>query len=704
MDLVSKSSKKLDHDPKISGAAKYVDDIRFSGMLHGKILRSKIANGIIKEIHIPDLPEGYLTVDYNDVPGINEVHIVDDDTPCFSDGTVNYVGEAILMVVGEDLEILRKILNEIVVVYDEKEPVVDMMKSDQILYQYGYTKGDPDKAFQEADQILDEVFQTGYQEHIYMETQGMLGFYEDGKSIVHGSMQCPYYVHSAIKKVMGLPDEKVQIVQTEMGGAFGGKEDYPSILGAQVAVAAKKAGHPVKCVLDRDEDIICSPKRHPATLHYRAAIKDNQISAMDVFAVYNCGAYTTLSKVVLQRGLICATGVYTFDNIHVEGKSVKTNTTPNGAFRGFGGPQTFFAIEMFMDHIAKAIGSDPLTFKRKYLSKKGDISATNGRYHFDIPFQEMLDKILPMSDYEKKFQEYKNQTGRFRKGIGISFTYHGCGFTGDAERDHIKAVIRLHKNLDDTVEILTAGTDMGQGLKTAFVKIVAQTLEIPMEQVIITNPDTDRVPDSGPTSASRSLMVVGKLLERAALKLKETWISGEEQEIEEHYVHPDFIIPWDINKFQGDPYPDNSWAANVIEIEVDTLTGVSNILNAWGVYDVGTPVDEKIVIGQMEGGFLQAIGYGSIELMDVNNKGVIRNNTMSDYMIPTSMDVPNMVADVVDNPYIVGPFGGKGAGELPAVGGAPAYLAAMESALDADLYHVPFSYEDTLKILEEKKQ
>ncbi|HRY19985.1 MAG TPA: xanthine dehydrogenase family protein molybdopterin-binding subunit [Flexilinea sp.] len=705
MDSITNSIKKRDHDPKISGRAKYVDDLRFEGMLYGKILRSTIACGIIKGIHIPDLPSGYTIVDKNDVPGVNIVHVVDDDTPVFSDGTVNYVGEPILMVVGEDQKVLKQILSEIIVDYEEAEPVLDMMKSETVFYHYGYTKGNPEKAFREADKIIDETFHTGYQEHVYMEVQGMIGFYENGKSIVRGSMQCPYYVHTAVKKVMGAQtDQEVEVIQEEMGGAFGGKEDYPSILGSQVAVAAKKVGRPVKCVFEREEDIICTSKRHPATMRYRAAIKDNRIAAIQADVVYNCGAYTTLSPVVLQRGLIGATGVYTFDNIRVEGKGVKTNTTPNGAFRGFGGPQTFFAIEMFMNHLAKEVGSDPLPFKRSYLSKQGDTTATNGKYHFYIPMPEMLEKILKASDYERKYESYKRQTSRYRKGIGLSMVYHGCGFTGSGERDTIKGVVKLHKNVNNTVEILTAGTDMGQGLKTTFSKIVAKRLEIPIDQIIIRNPDTDRVPNSGPTAASRSLMVVGRLLDKAALKLKECWVDEEEQEITERYVHPDFVIPWDLNTFQGDAYPDNAWSVNVVEVEVDTLTAVSKVIGAWGVYDVGTPIDMAIIQGQMQGGFLQGIGYGSIELMDVNEKGIIRNNTLSDYIIPTAMDVPHLETDVVNFPYIEGPFGGKGAGELPAVGGAPAYVSAMESALGKNLYKTPFSQEDAMKVLEEIKK
>jgi len=704
MQSISKSIPKRDHFPKISGRAKYVDDLQLEGLLHGKILRSSVACAEINEILIPDLPNGYFVIDKNDVPGVNSVHVVDDDTPVFSDGTVNYVGEAILMVAGRDLKVVNQILKQIKVDYHEKQPVLDMMKSDTIFYQYGYTKGDWESAFRDADKIIEEDFQTGYQEHVYMEVQGMIGSYENGKAIIRGTMQCPYYVHTAVKRAMGFESDKVQVIQAEMGGAFGGKEDYPSILGCQVAVAAYKTGKPVKVILDRNEDITCSPKRHPAKMHYRAAIKNGEVTGIDADVVYDCGAFTTLSPVVLQRGLICATGVYDFKNLRVRGKAVKTNTVPNGAFRGFGGPQTFFSIEMFMDHLAKEIGLDSVRLKERMVVKQGDDSATSGKYHFHVPFPAMIEKLDQISGFRKKRETFRHQTGRYRSGIGISLVYHGCGFTGSGERDLIKGVVKVVKNTDDTVELLTAGTDMGQGLKTVFAKIASDTLGIPLEQVIVQNPDTDRVPNSGPTAASRSLMVVGKLLQRAAEKLKQDWKPGEYQEVVEKYVHPDFMIPWDLSKFQGDPYPDYSWSANAVEVKVDTLTATTEIVGAWGVYDVGTPIDMAIIIGQMQGGFLQGIGYGSMELLGVNEKGVIRNNSFSDYIIPTSMDVPNLVTEVVENTYDNGPFGGKGAGELPAVGGAPAFVEAMENALGVNLHHTPFSQEDAMKVLEALKK
>lgn len=701
MGNISESIKKKDHDAKVSGRAMYVDDHKMEDMLYGRILRSSKAKARIINIIKPDLPEGYFIVDKNDVTGKNKVHIVLDDTPVFAEDTVEYIGDPILMVVGENLKEVERILNEIIVVYEELEPILDMQKSDTIFFNYNYEKGDIQKALKEADNVFIETFQTGHQEQAYLETQGMIAYPNNGRMVVRGSMQCPYYIYRAIAMALGYEEKDIQVIQDVTGGGFGGKEGYPSILACQTAIAAKKVNKPVKVVFDRREDMEFTSKRHPSLSTYKVAVKDGKVTGMDIDVMYNSGAYTTLTPVVLQRGLICSSGVYNIENLCVAGRAVKTNTIPNGAFRGFGAPQTFFAVEMMMDHVAKKLGKNPLEFKAQHIVKQGDATSTSGKYHFHVPLPEMIDRIDTITDYRNKTKLYKNQTGRYRKGIGMSLFFHGCGFTGSGERDLIKAVAKLRKNSDDTVEILTANTDMGQGIKTTFSKIVAKTLGIPNERVIVENPDTDQVPDSGPTAASRSLMVVGELLRRAAERLKKEWKSGEKQLIEEHYVHPDFLIPFSIEKFRGDAYPDYAWGVNVIEVEVDTLTATQKVLGAWGVYDVGVPIDMNIIQGQMQGGFLQGIGYASMENISYNSEGRIRNNSFSDYIIPTAVDVPNLITEVMNNPYIEGPFGAKGAGELPTVGPAAAYIQALENAINTDVNKIPFTAEDTMKVLQE---
>ena len=703
MEPISKSVVRKDHAPKITGTSIYVDDYANTGVLTGRFLRSKTARARIVSVTVPELPPGYFYVDKDDVPGVNKVHIVMDDTPVFAQDTVEYIGEPIAMVVGPDVRQVEAILAGIRVEYEELEPVLDLRRADTVFFDYEYGRGDLEKAFAEADQVFTEEFSTGYQDQTYLETQGMMAEPEpDGRLFVHGSLQCVYYVHTALMQALGCGPEDVHVLQDVTGGGFGGKEDFPSILGCQVAVAAKKAGAPVRCVFSRREDLEFTPKRHPSLCTYRAAVKDGRVTAMDIEVLFNAGAYTTLSAVVLQRGVICARGVYNIEHLHVHGKALKTNTVPSGAYRGFGAPQTFFAVEMFMDHIAKDLGEDSLEFKEKHLVKQGDKTSTSGIYHFPVPLPDMIEEVNAACDFRRKHKEYAlPQTGRFRRGIGMSLYFHGAGFTGSGERDIIKAVCRLAKHADGTVEILAANGEIGQGLRTTFPKIVAKELGLPLEKVRFEHPDTARVPDSGPTVASRSLMIVGELLRRCAVRLREAWIDGEEQMVEEHFKEPDFMIPFYLDKFQGDAYPTYAWGVNAIEVEVDTYTGLTKILGAYGSFDVGTPMDEGIVMGQMEGGFLQGIGYASMESMDYDSRGRIRNNSFSDYLIPTAADVPNLTCMLHVEKYPDGPYGAKGAGELPLVGAPGAYVEAMEQALGGSvrLRHAPFTPEDTMKVI-----
>jgi CO/xanthine dehydrogenase Mo-binding subunit len=422
---------------------------------------------------------------------------------------------------------------------------------------------------------------------------------------------------------------------------------------------------------------------------------------MDIDVRFNAGAYTTLSTLVLQRGVIAAPGVYDIPNINVKGLAVRTNTVPTGAYRGFGAPQTFFAVERIMAHIAKVLGVEPLSFKAGHLVKQGDISSTSGKYHYPVPLPDMIEEALDMSGYREKRTAFAAlQTGRKRSGIGLALWFHGAGFTGSGERDFIKAVASIHKDAKGQVEILAANTDMGQGIKTTFAKVVANELGIAYEDVRVAVPDTFNVPDSGPTVASRSLMIVGELLRRAASNLRETWRDGEDQTVEEHYAEPDFMIPFSIEDFYGDAYPTYGWAAAVVELRIDSLTGEIEIAGSWSSFDIGTPIDLNVAIGQMEGGVMQGLGYASMEQMKADEQGRIRNNSYSDYIVPTSKDVSELKVKMHIEEYPFGPYGAKGAGEVPLVGIPAAFVAAAEQALgEKNIYHIPFTPEDALEIL-----
>lgn len=693
MDDIRKPVIKSDHKIKVDGSAKYIADIKFKDSLYAKTLRSEKAKAVIKNITIPKLKDGYYVIQGNDVPGLNKVKVIENDMPVFSDKEVNYIGEPILLAAGSQIEEVIRIINEIKVEYEEEVPVIDLRKSKDVFDKYEYEKGNIEDAVCKASKVIEEEFYTAHQEQAYLETQGVVGTYEDGKVSVYGTMQCPYYVKSAVVQAMGFEEDKVRIVQTTTGGGFGGKEDYPSLLAAQVAVAAYKTKKPVRLILDRIEDMSFSTKRHPALMKYKSILdEDNNIIGMDVDITLNGGAYSTLSSVVLQRSLLCAIGVYNIPNVRVRGRAVKTNTVPTGAFRGFGGPQSIFAIETHMAHVAEKIGCSPLELKHKYFVKTGDDTCTGGKFTYDVKLEEMLKRAEKMSDFSDKYKKYSKENGIKRKGIGMSIFLHGCGFTGSGERDFIKAKVKLLKHKDDRVEILVANTDMGQGLQTTFKKIVAKVLNINYQDIIYENPDTDRVPDSGPTVASRSTMVVGKLLERAALRLRESWIYGKEQIIEENYKHPD-LIPWNIDKFSGDAYPSYSWGINVVELEVNTITAVSKVTGIYTVFDIGIPIDETIMEGQIQGGVIQGLGYGSCENMECDENGKLKQHSITDYIIPTSKDVVNIKNELVDNPCELGPFGAKGAGELTLVGTAPAYANAVENALGVKVNKLPVTPE-----------
>ena len=510
------------------------------------------------------------------------------------------------------------------------------------------------------------------------------------------SMQCPYYVKNAVKVALGANDDEVRVKQSVVGGAFGGKEEFPSLMACELAVALRKIKKPIKLVYEREEDMQVTTKRHPAWIHMEAAINEkNEIDGLIAQVEIDGGASIGLSGVVLSRALIASTGAYTIDNIEVDGDVFLTNTVPNGAFRGFGAPQMFFAIEMFIHHIAKEIGMDPLKLRQSYLAKQGDATSTRGTFRDPIIMNDMIQKAMEMSEYKKKIKAYEGQDNY--KGIGMSWFLHGCGFTGSGEAEHIKALVKLDKGSDDKVAILIAAVDMGQGIQTTMKKIVAQILDIPLEQVIYNKPDTDLVPDSGPTVASRTIMVVGGLVARAALQLKENWVAGEAIIVSERYQQPEYI-KWDEDNFIGDAYPAYSWGVTIVEVEVCPVTYQVSLTGIWSVYDVGKAIDERIVIGQADGGVLQGVGYGYLEVMKQEN-GKIKHKNVTDYIIPTTEDVPPMETFLIDNPYPLGPYGAKGAGELTLIGGAPAVALAIENAIDKKITKIPVTPEYIMELM-----
>jgi len=690
MKDISLSINKVDNDEKISGKAKYVADIKMEGMLHALTLRATIAKGEIVEIIYPKMPEGYFVVDYKDIPGKNVVKVIFDDMPIFTTGKITYLYEPIALLVGPDKHLVNELLKQVKVTYKEEKPLFDWVDS---VIHYEFKKGEGFKP-EKGDIIIEKSYETSYQEQLYLETQGMIGYMEDSEKItLVGSIQCPYYVKNALIQALDVEEKLVRVIQATVGGAFGGKEEFPSLIACQLAVAVKKIKKPIRLIYEREEDILSTTKRHPSKTTLKALVRNDKIISLAVKVGLDGGANIGLSGVVLSRALIASNGAYTIDNLDVQGDVFRTNTVPNGAFRGFGAPQMMFAIEMFVDHVAKEIGKDSLMFRMKHLAKQGDYTSTMGLYRDPILLEDMIAKAMEVSDYKTKRKLYEQKD--CYKGIGMSVFFHGCGFTGSGEKNHIKARVKLKKQ-GDSVEILIAAVDMGQGVKTSFRKLVAHILDIEIERVIFNNPDTDYVPDSGPTVASRTMMIVGGIVARCAKEMKERF-SEENFIVEKVYEQPSYI-EFDEATFTGDAYPAYSWGVNIVEVEVDPFTYQVKLNKTWSVYDVGKAIDERMVYGQADGGLAQGLAYGYLEVMN-HKDGKIMQKNMTDYIIPTAMDMPPMETYLFDNPYAYGPYGAKGVGELSLVGGAPAVAKAIEQAIKRRVYKIPVTPEYIMELV-----
>ena len=701
MEKISKSIKRFDFDDKVEGKAKYCADLHPEGMLYARTLRSEVPRAKIRAVRLPELPEGYTIVDHHYIPGKNIVPIVYDDQPFLAVDEVNYIGQPILLVVGADKETILDIIGKIEVDYELLQPILSieaaMEQTDSFIFgdkpyfvAYEYAKGDPGAAAARAVRVIEDELRTGYQEHVYIEPQAMLGSYDGERVSVYGSMQCPYYIHSGLKQALGWGDDRVRVVQLPTGGGFGGKEEYPSIPGVHAALAAIKTGRPVQLLFDRPEDIRASTKRHPSIIRIKSHLDaEGRIIAREIDVKLDAGAYAGLSSVVLQRTIFSVCGVYDVPNLKVTGKAYATNNIVTGAFRGFGGPQAFFAIEMHMTHIATELGVDPLEWRRSYFLKKGDTSSTGGAFHSDIKLAEIADAVNRLSNYQEKHSAFGSDKS-FWKGIGCSFFFHGCGFTGSGEAELLKSRVKLKKYADDTAGIFVSSTEIGQGALTTLRKIVAQTLDIPIGQVKLAYPDTADCPDSGPTVASRTVMIVGRLLQECAVEMKQRW-TEQTFEVVKDYVYPEHLS-WDSEKLAGNAYPEYSWGANVVEVAVDPVTYEVETKGVWAVYDIGTPIDEKIVQGQIEGGIVQGLGYAAMERLQTK-EGKLLQDSLSEYLIPAAVDFPRIAFELIENPYAGGPFGAKGLGELPMIGAAPAFAAAVEQAIGKKIDRIPVTPE-----------
>ena len=593
---------------------------------------------------------------------------------------------------------------------------------DNVFKRFQINKGDVDSVWEQAAFIVEGEYSTGAQEQLYIEPNGMVAAASEDGVTVWGSMQCPFYVHKALMPLFNMPPEKIRVIQQETGGAFGGKEEYPSMIAGHAALLSWKSGKPVKLIYDREEDMAATTKRHPSRTRHKTAVSaDGRLLAMEIEFVIDGGAYCTLTPVVLSRGTIHAAGPYRCDNVRVRSTAVATNTPPHGAFRGFGAPQSLFALERHMNKVARAVGLSPEEFRARNLLRQGDTTATGQLMTDSVDLPALQRRALTLAGYDEKMREFaeKNPSRSCKKGIGFATFFHGAGFTGSGER-YLQSVVTLQAERDGSVTVLSSMTEMGQGTNTILAQIAADALEIDYPRINVPRPDTAHVPNSGPTVASRTAMVVGGLVRSAALKLKQTLLDNNlltESYSEEQYTtavrqyidkcgplrasaqyeEPPNIF-WDDSKYQGDAYGAYSWAVYVAEVSVDTVTGEVQVDDFVALQEVGRVLNPVLAAGQIEGGVAQGIGLALYEDI-VWRDGVMANSQMTNYVIPTTCDIPLIRVFFEEHPYAHSGTGAKGIGELPMDGPAPAVLNAVENALGIAFDHAPVLPEHIIEAL-----
>ncbi len=730
--IIGKSVPRKEGRDKVTGAARYIDDMTMPGMLYGATVRSQIPRGVIKRISFDPQFEWseFITVTAQDIPGKNCIALIGDDQPCLADGKVNHPEEPILLLAHADPHLLRKAVDGVSIEYEPLPALFTIEDSerrseiiwgmDNTLKTFLIAKGDVDSVWAKADYIVEGEYTTGAQEQLYIENNGVIAAFDREQGItVWGSLQCPYYVHKALMALCNLPAEKIRVVQAETGGAFGGKEDYPSIIAGHATLLAMKSGRPVKIVYDRLEDMTATTKRHPSRTRHRTAVgKDGQILGGEIDFTIDGGAYATLSSVVLSRGTIHAGGPYYWPNIRIRGKAVATNAPPHGAFRGFGAPQSLFAMERHMDRIAQVVGLSPVEIRRRNFLKPGETTTTEQTIREEIDLGKLLDRALELSDYTAKKARFaqENALGPIKKGMGIAAFLHGAGFTGSGER-YLASVVGVEGRADGngTVRVLVSSTEFGQGTNTVLCQIAAEALDLPYEDVQIAQPDTNQVPNSGPTVASRTAMVVGNLVRSAALGIKQTLIAGgaigssyspEEfraacrRHIAEHgqlrsyarYETPEGVF-WDDEKYRGEAYASFAWAIYVAEVAVDLSTYSAKVEDFVALQEVGRVLHPVLAKGQIAGGVAQGIGFALYEKVVWQN-GRMQNGQMTNYIMPTSADLPPIRIFFEEMGNVHGAYGAKGIGELPMDGPAPAIVNAIEDALGTRFDSVPLLPED----------
>jgi len=712
--VVGRTVWRNDALDKITGRLKFPGDLNMEGQLYAKMLWSERphARMLIDTAEAEAVPGVAAVFTGRDVPN-NEFGLIISDQPVFSLDIARSVGDPVAMVVAETEEIATHARGLICVTYedlpvvsDPREaleagaPLVHAEKGTNLLEHYRIRKGDVQRGFAEADVIVEDDYYTPITEHAFMQPEAGIAYIDDqGRVVVHSAGQWAHDDRRQIAHALDLPEDQVRIIYTPAGGAFGGREDLSVQL--VLALATWRLQRPVKIVWNREESTRGHHKRHQFYIHHKlGAKKDGKIAAMEIELIADVGAYASSSTAVLANAVLASTGPYEVPNANIDGYGVYTNNLRAGAMRAFGVPQAIFAVELQLSKLAERLGMDPALLRLKNVLVEGSKLATNTVVPAGVGIRETLIEVTETAGWsERGPQRPPAPAAHKRVGIGLACGWKNVGYSfGFPEQATCVAELHGDQSIERAV-VKIGAAEVGQGLTTVVAQIAAETLGIPYETVQIHELDTLSVPDAGSSSASRQTFMSGNAAKGACERALEAWNHGQRPAIATYQYLPPRTTSFAPET--GECYPNNSYgyASQIAEVEVDTETGEVALTRVIAGHDTGKTINPQTVEGQVDGGVVMAQGWALIEDF-IQQNGYIKTNTLSEYLIPTSMDAPwEIVPCLVEIADPLGPYGARGVGEMTMMLLAPAILDAIHDATGVWFNRIPIRAEDMLLAL-----
>ena len=730
--IIGKSINRIDSFSKVTGQALYPGDFTLPNQAYMKVVFAEIPHAIIKKLNTSkaEQAEGIITIlTAKDVPN-NEYGLIYPDQPVlcgpgsdkpFSD-RVRFVGDQIALIIGENEDACESAAALISIDYEGLPVITDVdeavledsfrlhpEKESNVFCNYHIRHGNIDDGFKQAAVIVDGTYVTPFQEHAYLQPEAGLGYIdEENRVAVIVAGQWVHEDRQQIAHALNLPEDKVRVIYPAIGGAFGGREDMSVQI--DLALAALKLhqmgiNRPVKTVWSRRESIIGHHKRHLYKIRTRwGATRDGKITAIEADIIADGGAYIYTSTKVMGNATLLVTGPYFVPNVKVDSRAVYTNNLPGGAFRGFGGPQGCFAAEMQMNKLSEVLNIDPVELRLRNTIQDGQIFSTGTPLPDGISIDKVIEECAISAGWKKEGGAWSNTqpnkdqlNDQVVSGIGFSCGFKNVGFSFGAPESCWAAIKLFGKNEIEKVELRHAGADVGQGAHTAFIQIAAEALNIPFEKIELIASDTAETGDSGSASASRMTFMAGNAILGAVAEAKKKW-QAEERPVEGVFVYyPPKTSPFDPETGVCMPNFAYGYVAEAIEVEVNKKTGKVLIKKVTCVDDVGKAINRAQVIGQIEGAIVQASGYALLENF-IQEKGYVKTDSLSTYLIPTIMDIPDeTVVKILEIADPLGPFGARGVGEMPYMPFAPAVSAAVHDATGVWFDSFPFTEERILK-------